>query len=76
MGTEQMAEIASVMGLILSNTKSNKTKSGAPDKSKYKIDPAAQKQATDRIHNLLKSYPVYPELDLDFLKSSLGMTNA
>jgi glycine hydroxymethyltransferase len=73
MGPEQMAEIASVMGLILTNTKPTAGKSGKPDKSKYKLDDATRAQALDRIQNLLKSYPVYPELDLAFLRESLGM---
>jgi glycine hydroxymethyltransferase len=76
MGPDEMAEIADVMGLVLTNTRPAKSKSGAPDKSKYKLDPAVRAQALDRIQKLLKSYPVYPELDLELLRSSLGMDNA
>jgi glycine hydroxymethyltransferase len=76
MGPDQMAEIADVMGLILTNTKPTTSKSGAPDKSKYKLDPTIRTQALDRIQNLLKSYPVYPEIDLDLLRESVGMGNA
>jgi glycine hydroxymethyltransferase len=76
MGTEHMAEIASVMGTILANTKPLTGKSGKPDKSKYKLDDATREQARNRMRNLLKSYPVYPELDLAFLQESLGMATS
>ena len=39
-------------------------------KAKYAIAEAAKTEALDRIKKLLCRFPVYPELDLDFLKKA------
>jgi glycine hydroxymethyltransferase len=72
MGTAEMNEIASVVALVLENIKPATTKSGAVDKTKYTLAEAVRAQAHARIDDILKSYPVYPEIDLPFLVENLG----
>jgi glycine hydroxymethyltransferase len=67
MGSEEMREIASVVALVLKNVKAAPSKSGALDKSKYTLDPSAREQAQARVEALLASFPVYPEIDVEFL---------
>jgi glycine hydroxymethyltransferase len=70
MGKAEMEEIASIISLVLKNTKP------APDpkdpaktsKAKYVIEEKAKTEAKERAKKLLDRYPVYPELDLAFLK--------
>ncbi len=67
MGQEEMGEIASVVALVLKNVKPATTKSGALDKAKYVLDPSVRDQARARVEALLDSFPVYPEIDVEFL---------
>jgi glycine hydroxymethyltransferase len=72
MGQADMDEIAGIIALVLKNVKP------APDgkdpakssKAKYAIDDSVKAQARDRVKTLLDRYPVYPELDLEFLKKA------
>lgn len=66
MGPSEMAEIAAVMKLVLSNTTQKIMKAG-PSKAKYDLDEDAAKKARDRVESMLGRFPVYPELDLPFL---------
>jgi glycine hydroxymethyltransferase len=72
MGVEEMKEIASIVYLILSNTKANvMTKgdnAGKLSKAKYTLDPAALKEAQERVEKLLSQFVLYPELDLEWLQ--------
>ncbi len=72
MGVGEMEEIASIIKLVLANTKPATIQSGKnagkPSKAKYEIDAAVVSEAGGRVHDLLKRYPLYPELDLDFLE--------
>jgi glycine hydroxymethyltransferase len=68
MGTAEMKVIADVVALVLRNIVPGTTKSGAKDKTRYKLDELVQKQAHARVSELLKSFPVYPEIDLPFLE--------
>jgi glycine hydroxymethyltransferase len=68
MGTGEMKVIASVLKLILSHTKPELAADGqSPSKAKFSIDTKAQREARERVHALLASFPVYPQLDLPFL---------
>ncbi len=75
MGPEEMKEIASVMKLILANTKPEIVKKDSePDslsKAKFVIEEAAETEARARIDALLARFPVYPELDLSALQAFL-----
>jgi glycine hydroxymethyltransferase len=73
MGESEMREIASVMQLVLSNTTPGTTKDGKTSKAKYFLDKTIQQQADARIKDVLTKYPVYPEIDLAFLRESFGL---
>jgi glycine hydroxymethyltransferase len=75
MGQAEMAEIAAVVALVLKHIQPSTTKSGARDKAKYTLDDAIRDQARARVDDLLRSYPVYPEIDLPFLLESFGVTS-
>jgi glycine hydroxymethyltransferase len=62
MGPREMAEIGAVVKQVLSNTKAGTTPQGTPSPAKYVVDPAAQASARARVAELLKGYPLYPEL--------------
>jgi len=72
MGKAEMEELGSIIALALKNT------SQAPDgkdpskksKAKYIIETQAKAEAIERVKKLLDRFPVYPELDLKFLKEA------
>jgi glycine hydroxymethyltransferase len=70
MGVNETKEIAAIMKLVLSNTKPlpDEKKPGEMSKAKYEIVPAARDEAKKRVTALLSRFPIYPELDLSFLK--------
>jgi glycine hydroxymethyltransferase len=72
MGEKEMAEIASVMKSVLAATKpeisSTGENAGKPSKAKYAIDESVKKQARSSVQKLLQRFPVYPQIDLEFLK--------
>jgi glycine hydroxymethyltransferase len=71
MGKDEMAEIAGIISLVLKNTRSSAgKKDGEMSKAKYEIGAQAKKEAVDRVRALLARFPVYPELDLEFLKKA------
>ena len=76
MGTEEMAEIAAVIKLVVANTQpatiASGPNAGKPSKAKYELDAAARDAARSRIAALLGRFPVYPELDLAFLQEHFG----
>jgi len=75
MGKDEMKEIAAVMKIVLANTQPEMIrKAGQPDrpsKAKFTVDPAAEKQARERVDDLLARFPVYPNLDLKALEAFL-----
>jgi glycine hydroxymethyltransferase len=62
MGADQMREIASIAKSVLAATKPAPGADGAPHRAKYLLDPAVREKAQQRVLELLKSYPLYPEL--------------
>jgi glycine hydroxymethyltransferase len=72
MGRAEMEELGAVIALVLKAT------GQAPDakdpakksKARYIIDEAVKAEALDRVKKLLDRFPVYPELDLEFLKKA------
>ena len=72
MGKEEMKEIASIITLVLKNTKpavvTKGPKAGTLSKAKAVTDKDVKAQAIERVHALLSKFVLYPELDLDFLK--------
>ncbi len=73
MGVEEMKEIASVFALVLKNARAatitKGEKAGTLSKSKAVADKAVKEEAKARITALLNKFVLYPELDLEFLKS-------
>lgn len=71
MGVEQMKQIASIMKSVLSATKSNRIADGKNawkmSRAKCTIDKKIKQESMNQSQNLLKQFPLYPELDLDFL---------
>ncbi len=76
MNEEDMKEIAAIFKLVLSNTTPGLIESGPnagkPSKANFVLDSAAKDEATARVKALLDRYPVYPELDLEFLQAQFG----
>ncbi|MCX8213012.1 MAG: glycine hydroxymethyltransferase [SAR202 cluster bacterium] len=76
MGPDEMVEIASIVKTVLANTSASKiTKgrnSGTLSKARYRTDEAALQQAQKQVSELLVKFPVYPEIDLEFLQQSFG----
>jgi len=74
MGENEMREIASVIKLVLADTRPETIAKGAsagqPSKAKYTLSPQTKKIAGARVAALLSRFPVYPELDLELLERS------
>ena len=74
MGESEMKEIASIIALVLKNTKPAKiTKgenAGSLSKAKAVTQPGAAEEATRRVKALLDRFVLYPELDLQFLQEN------
>jgi glycine hydroxymethyltransferase len=70
MGPEQMKEIASVICRVLTSTKPQSAADGTQSKAKCRVDSTAKAEARRRVKALLDRYPVYPQLDLDFMKTA------
>lgn len=69
MGRKEMGHIAEIIRFVLSNTRpAVDPATGKVSKAKYVIDPEAKKEAISRVAALLGKYPVYPEIDLEFLE--------
>ena len=74
MGVEEMDEIAAIFELILSHTQPKLLTKGPnaskPSKVKYELASGIGQEARRRVTDLLGRFLLYPELDLDFLKSA------
>jgi glycine hydroxymethyltransferase len=72
MAAHEMAEIAAIIKNVLAATKpemiAEGDNKGKPGKAKYVLDANVKKQARIRVQELLKKFPVYPQIDLEFLK--------
>ncbi len=71
MGKEEMEEVADIITLVLENAEKviiqKGEKTGEVSKNRAKVKAEIKKEATERVEALLKKFPLYPELDLDFL---------
>lgn len=72
MGPDEMKEIAAIIKIVLDGTTAGTIQGGPndgkPSKRLHALDPKTREAALQRTHALLDRFPVYPELDLDFLK--------
>ena len=76
MGREEMREIASIIKLVLSSTRPAKVtkgkNTGTLSRARYEVDPRVIEGAQIRVADLLARYPLYPEIDLQYLQESFG----
>jgi len=76
MGKKEMAQIAEAMAMVLKEAKpvvlTKGENAGKPSKNKAKAPEDVIKAADDIIRGLLKDFPLYPELDMDYLKEAFG----
>jgi glycine hydroxymethyltransferase len=70
MGAPEMAELGSVMGAVLKAARPAATKEGKPSRAKAVVDEAVRAEARRRVKAVMDRFPVYPELDLEFLKEA------
>jgi glycine hydroxymethyltransferase len=70
MGKPEMDELGSIISLVIKNTRpaQDAKDPSKTSKAKYVIEEKARTEARERVKKLLDRYPVYPELDLEFLK--------
>lgn len=69
MGKAEMKQIASIIDRVLKASKPGVTKSGAPSKANVVVDPAVKAEIQKEVDAILHKFVLYPELDLDYLKS-------
>ncbi len=76
MGTGEMKQVATVLKSVLSSTSASKiTKgksAGTTSKARYGTDEGALEAARSRVAGLLSRFPLYPEIDLEYLQQSFG----
>ena len=65
MGKEEMEEVADLIAAILHHTKQLTLDNGRPSKAKGVSDKKVLDAARQRIHALLGSFPLYPDLIID-----------
>jgi glycine hydroxymethyltransferase len=70
MGPVHMKEIASIIVLVLRSTQPQQSKDDAPSRAKYRVNDHGKSEARRRVKALLDQFPVYPELDLAFMKKA------
>ena len=72
MGIEEMKTIASIIRYVVGNMKPGVIKSGKkagePSKIAYEIEDSVVETASAKVKALLDRYPLYPELDLEYLE--------
>ena len=76
MDEAEMKEIAACLHRVLSNTTPERIaqgpKAGQESKARYRLDEQIKTEVRDRVQALLARFPVYPELDLEFLLKYFG----
>jgi glycine hydroxymethyltransferase len=70
MGKAEMAELGSIMGEVLKAAEPATTKEGKPSRAKALIGEVELHRARERVKAVMDRFPVYPELDLEFLKEA------
>ena len=74
MGEDEMREIASIITEVLKNAEpvvlTKGERAGEKSKNKAKVDSSVKTDARKRVTELLEKYPLYKELDLEYLEKS------
>ena len=72
MGKEEMEEVADIITTVLSSARpvilTKGERAGEKSKIKAKVDKCVMEEAKNRVHALLSSFPLYPNLDLEWLE--------
>ncbi len=72
MGKPEMKELASIIKDVLQNTVpatiASGKNAGKKSKSNYILDTEAKNRAKQAVKDMLDKFPLYPQLDLEFLK--------
>jgi glycine hydroxymethyltransferase len=71
MRAAEMQEIGAIIATVLASTKPTPAREGV-SKAKYTLEPAAKTEALARVSSLLSAFPVYPELDLEYLTARMA----
>ena len=75
-----MTEIASIMASVLSATRPRAITrgrlAGQLSKARATSDTETIETARSRVAELLSTFPLYPDLDLDYLKKVVRVTNS
>ncbi len=73
MGTDEMREIGRIIALVVKETHPAEVeKGGQVSKAKFRLRPQAREEARSAVGRLLDRFPVYPELDLAFLRHAFS----
>ncbi len=79
MGKREMKEVASIIALVLKNTKpvilTKGENAGQPSKARAVTEPGAREEAKERVLALLGRFVLYPQLDLQFLQTAFPLDN-
>ncbi len=77
MGRSEMEEIADIITTVLSSAEpyvlSKGEKKGEISKNKARIKASIKEESKRRVKELLKRFPLYKELDLEYLLSNFGI---
>jgi glycine hydroxymethyltransferase len=71
MGRSEMKEIAEIATAVLRKTVPAPDEKGQKSQAKYAVDEKARRNALSRVETLLSRFPLYPEIDADFLMARL-----
>jgi glycine hydroxymethyltransferase len=76
MGESDMEEIASIVKPLLDDTEATTItrgkNAGSRSKARFRTDADALDTARGRVADLLDRFPLYPELDLEYLQRHFG----
>ncbi len=76
MGVEEMSELAAVITSVLEHTTPQSDEQGVQSKAKFKLDDTIMSACRARVAALLNRFPLYPEIDADFLKKCVDDVSA
>lgn len=72
MNADDMRDIARAMKRVLTATHPTRTKSGETSRARFKTDPQVAEAVRSEVETLLERYPLYPQVNLGLLLSSLS----
>ncbi len=79
MGRAEMIEIANIIASVLKNAHpailTKGENAGKESKNRAKVDKTVMEEAKSRVKALLEAFPLYGDLDLDFLKEEFLLKN-